>query len=316
MSGINVEELERAQRAFEKYLSKPEHNPWPDDRADSIREKLSSMGLDLNADATYELIEEGLTKQKFEDLEFLAVTYAITGCFHRAQDIAKERYNGAAVKHETMKYLLEAIKEMEEYRPHLKGRSSLPEDADPYHRWVAERILGDYKSGKLQEYCDDLAVGHAVESYKGLLKVRKIIAEDLSSGHETSRYELWTPLREIKKIKELVGSMTEGRKAKFFAGTGADQSGLDKLHREGALIVARASIEKGRIISNTRTCFSSGECHLYAEDILKSAGVDMNSDATYAALGLDKRTFRANCKREAGEMNPASGNPPKVNCGF
>ena len=179
------------------------------------------------------------------------------------------------------------IKEIDFYQPQLKSRA-LPADADLYHRQILKLILDDYDSGRLQEYCSDLAIGSAVESYKDLQEFSKqITADDKNDDHSRLEQDLERAIYEIKDIKELVKNATPERQKTFFAQTGSSQFCLDALHKTIALTLAHEAIKNGEPVPQYVSGHTSDYCYQYSLGELSAAGVDMGSKATYEIIGMD-----------------------------
>jgi len=282
---IDQEKLKEARRLFLLFAADPEFNAH-EDGAKIVKRELVGMGLNLEDDATYRLIDKDLTRQKLDDLEYLALTYMIMSCYHKAQSISGPENKGicAAVKHNTIEFLIEF---MDDRKASLEEHL-LPPDTDLYHREDFEKLLEDYQSKKLQGYCEGLAVPHAVESYIKLREMMERIKADLKSDLAPN-WEWSAPLKKIKEIRELLDNMEPGRQAEFFKRSGADETVLTGLHQQIALAVVREKIEKEEgDFSDAFYKDALGE--------LKAAGIDMDSDATYAALGTDRKKFWANHK--------------------
>lgn len=199
---------------------------------------------------------------------------------------------------------------MDHFLPQLTSRS-LPADADPYHRQILQLILDDYTSGRLREYCSDLAIDSAVESYKNLQKEWKKISADLQKDTDGTR-DLSGLLYDIKDIRKLVAGVSGTRRKVFSTRTGTDQSGLEAFHQEIALTVSREMIKKGEVAPKLVSGHSTDTCYQYALDELDAAGVNMNDSAVYTALGMDRKVFWDNYKQQVDWMNTTANKPQKV----
>lgn len=308
MGGIDPQKLDYLRSGIWQ-MEEPCRNPRPDTAAE-YRRDLAAMGLDLNDDATYELLQDGLTKKKFDDLEFLAVTYFVTRSFHSAQNLSWQQYSGitAASKHQSIKDLIQRV---QYYLPVLKSRT-LSADADPYHGRILNMILDDYGSGQLQEYCADLAVGDAIETYHGMRERWNKLKESLDEKDARSNLNCYNELYPVKNLKELLADMTPDRRMVVFDQTGTNQADLDKTHREITLGVIRKLL-KGRE-GNPEPKLSSGHIsdhgYLYALSEFEVAGVDVNDDATYTAIDMDRQTFWGNYQKQVAWVTKIEGRTP------
>lgn len=308
MTGIDPTKLEYIRDSLWR-IDEPSRHQNPE-TPQEIRGQLAAMGLNLNDDTTYELLRDGWTKQSFDDLEFLNITYSITRNFHSVQNLGWQQYSGliAGSKHTNTRQLIEMI---DHYLPQLKNRQ-LPANADPYHRLILQTLLDDHASGKLQEYCAGLAVDDAVETYERTKKHWAQTLNSLKSKDAGENLHYYNEIYPAKQVKDLVAGMTPDRRTTFFSLTGTDQAGLDSLHKEIVLNMVCELLKTWR--SDPEPKWESGQTsdhgYTFALEQFEEAGIDMSDDAVYAFIGMDRATFWDNYQKQVVHITNANGRPP------
>lgn len=297
---IDPQILEFLREDF-KMMAHADSNPYPGAALD-IRKELASMGLDLNDDATYELLQPGLTKQTFDDLEFLGMTYGITRYFHELQS-PLDRSHAAAAKYQAASDLLDSLAQ---HMPALQSRK-LPQGTDPYHAMVLKMLMDHYASGQLQDYRDSLAVSSAQEHYAELQESLKDVTAFLGEDGNPDIIEWDFIFYRFGMIKKLTEDMDQAHRADFFRRISSDATNLDKLHRETALVFAR------EIIKNPYPLMFDEPDTRYSDivKIFKDAGIDIQDAATYDSIGIDPQTFWDNYKKEEEALKATRPRPRK-----
>lgn len=300
MTGIDPEKLRYIRDSLWR-IAEPSRTQAPQ-APQEIRDQLAAMSLDLNDDATYELLQDGLTKQSFDDLEFLNITYSVTRNFHSVQNLAWQQYTGlvAGSKHTNTSQLIMMI---DHYLPQLSSRQ-LPVGADPYHRLILQTLLDDHASGKLQAYCQDLAIDAALEGYQSFQTSWQRTKEELQKESAKISYENFVNVpSQLNTIIGLVKNLDAPRQALFFSRSGTSEAHLSSLRKEMALMSCHALIKAEPSPIPRFEGYSHHHVYQYSVDTLTEAGVDMADPATYTALGMDHKIFWDNYRLQRDWIN-------------
>lgn len=156
---MDAEKISRLQETWgEAYAALPSramNNVYEFQR---LQKGLEEMGLDLAQDATYELLEDGLTKKTFDQEHCRAWLAMTLDSYHHAQSLSSHRYLG-----EQSRAQYHGLKRLVEYTlPNLEKHlteSGLPDDV-PELRLIELRLLQEMKNNGALERAVKLAANN------------------------------------------------------------------------------------------------------------------------------------------------------------
>lgn len=268
---------------------------------ENFRRSMESCGLDLNDDASYDLLEPGLTKDGFDDIAYLSVTHGLVNSFYSVMNSSGLQYKDVAARSRRGN-LNHLMTQLDYHRPLLDSRT-LPAHADPFHARAFNALMIDYKTGTLTSYHEQLAVPVAVEAHDELTHRFNHLAAAKASGH-TKPYEIQ---HHLKGIQDVIDSLRKDmsvfsptQMTDFLTQSKISQPQLTKSFQDAALMYAAHTAQHSQIEDPS----------LYYHRALRAldeAGIDIHAPATFTAMGADKKTFWDNYTKQVDWNNNGAG---------
>lgn len=165
MPDIDAKTLERLQEDWaELALDLPGQHQRSLSNMERIAKELEKTGLDLAQDATYQLLDPGLTKERFEQAQTCLLLYGVLDTYHRAGLLGNRNgENPVYGRFQNLKNLTQyALPEFEK----AAAKTGTPAEATPLmlHELVFIRQL--HLDGVFEQEIKKAACGAAVEHFR------------------------------------------------------------------------------------------------------------------------------------------------------
>ncbi|AGH98521.1 hypothetical protein [Micavibrio aeruginosavorus] len=278
--------------------------PQGDAHHNSIQEihrHLSADGYDLNDDTTYALLDQGLTKAKFDELTFIATTHMITKMFVSTQAVDTRNYGGWLVPGRRFHAMKELIRLLDEHADAIENHSDAI-GTDRYHNALLDFVMTEYRNGGLKTYQAALKVDYAVHKVENLqdLTQQVLAAQD--------RGDLDHYLRQAtdcaRTLDGLMAELDKGQRDEVLQRTDQTKKTLKNSRQTLALTFARYAVTHD-IVPKWEPIFLGYQSAL---EELEDAGVNLNAKSTFKAIGMDAQTFWDNYRKQVEWMNESGRN--------
>lgn len=310
MTGIKASTLARMQGEWRaaKYGEDP-HACTRSIYIERIRTALTSMGLDLNDDATYELLEDGLTKQSFEQTETSLKLILLLDSYRAARNTTGYRSpeEQIATNFEKLKSFIE--QDWPDFKAQI-SKARLPANTNIAQQQELALINNLMESGALAEELKLAALALAKENFREVYE----LYSDLENGKKpltaaTLRKGINAAKQAVDLIVNYAGDIYQPEqiplKRNFYGGwtdenvtfsletitAYAEDLTLSSISTEFSQALALQ--EQGHYIVRTPQS-GSNTLTLPVQEIvytMQEQGFDLEAPETYEAIGTDQDTF-------------------------
>lgn len=274
--------------------------------AEYFRQSMTSCGLDLNDDASYDLLEPGLTKNGFDNIAYLSVTHGLVNGFYGVMSTSWQQYS-SLVARSRRGGLNHLIMQLDHHRPLLDSRT-LPAHTDPFHVRAFDALMNDYRTGALKNYHSQLAVPVAVEAHDELTQRFNNLADAKNPSRNAKPYEIKQHLKAIHDmidgLRKDMSGFSPVQMTDFLTQSKTSQAQLTKAFQDAALMSAAHTVKHGHVIPPYEPI---DLCYHDALQDLDQVGIDIHDPATFTAIGTDKKTFWDNYTQQMDWRNNGAG---------
>lgn len=283
-------DIEQAQAIYTNALKYPQGDAHYDS-VNRIREHLSDAGYDLNDDATYALLDKGLTKAKFEEQAFIATTHMITKAFMSTQTVDTRNYGGWLVPGRRYYGMENLLRLLNEHAATIENHSDTI-GTDRYHNALLDFVMTEYRNGGLQEYQATLKVDYAVRTFHDLQELTKEALNAKDRG--ALDHYLRQATDSAKTLDNLMADFNKAQKTEVLERTDQTEKTLKNSRKSLALTFARYAVTHD-IVPKWEPIFLG---YQRALEELDDAGVNLNAKSTFKAIGMDAQTFWDNYRKQ------------------